>query len=81
VERLLILSVCAVTWPLWAPFLRRVLEEIRAADADDGPRASPARAPRRGGRLVNTGWDDMHLSRRRRTYAEREGGGGFGRRG
>ena len=58
--RALFLAVVAVAWPLWLPFLRLVLAEIRLAakSADEGPAPAPER---RSYRLKNAGWDDAHL--------------------
>lgn len=67
VERLLLLAVAAVTWPFWLPFLKAVLQEIRAA-AESEPEA-PAAPRRRAERLVNAAWDDAHLR-----VPERRGG-------
>jgi hypothetical protein len=59
VERAFLLAVAAVAWPFWVPFLRAVLQEIRAADRSL-PEAPPAIRPR-AERLVNAAWDDAHL--------------------
>lgn len=55
-ERVLLLTLAAVTWPLWLPFLRAVIAEIRAAAESDPPPA--ARARRARPRLVNRAWND-----------------------
>ena len=58
-ERAFLLAVAAAAWPLWVPFLRAVIQEIRAAD-QSLPEAPPPPRPR-AERLVNAAWDDAHL--------------------
>jgi hypothetical protein len=62
VERVFFLFVVAVTWPLWLPFLRLVLAEIRLADQSEVAPPAPPPAPERPSRrLANAGWDSAHL--------------------
>jgi hypothetical protein len=81
-QRLLMVSIVAATWPLWGPFLRRVLAEIRSVAAEESEPAPPPPEGRgRHRRYVNSAWDDMHLGRCGATHVERRSGEGFVHRG
>ena len=82
-ERLVLLSIAAAAWPLWWPFLKRVIEEIQRATAVDDDEAARPAAPVAGRHrhFVNSAWDDMHLGRKGHTHVARRDGDGFVHRG
>ncbi|MEM7309780.1 MAG: hypothetical protein AAF682_24100 [Planctomycetota bacterium] len=45
-DRLLLLSVVAVTWPWWGPVLREIVAEIRAVAESDGEETLHSRRAR-----------------------------------
>jgi hypothetical protein len=81
-ERVLMLAIAAAAWPLWGPFLKRVIAEIRAAaELEPPPEGPKLRVSERHTQYVNSAWDDMHLGRRGHTHVERRAGDGFVHRG